>query len=210
MEATSMHDNVITFVPTTRVQHSNPKHVSHLPEPADAAAAAIVRFSSPEKTRRGQEIMQEINTEKIMADLAGGVSTDIGLNERLRDARKAAWRRAEAKTAFLGSQREYDFCIDHAQRCGVSCAGGLPVLDAAGKFELVERWRLAVLEQLLTPAPRYSDLAWKCRKVASLSEYDWTGGVTPDRVERAIAHDEAFFAAFPARSSPNRPKPPSD
>jgi hypothetical protein len=204
MEA-SMHDNVITLCPPSSKGAARPAG-SAVHAATERHAATIVRFSSPEKLRRGQEIMRSISEKQHMAALGGGVSADISLNESLRRGRDIAWDRADASVRFLRAQLEYYRTVASGQKYGVPDARGLPTLDAAADFQLVESYRTAVLEQLLTPAPKVAALIWKRRKVAALGPYDWVEGVTTARVEKAIADDEAFLRAFPARHSPNRPK----
>jgi hypothetical protein len=195
-----MHDNVITFPPSSEATRGAGSAA------ASESPAAIVRFSSPEKLRRAEKIMRSISEKQRMAALVGGVSADISLNESLRRDRAGAWSRAEAKVQFLLAQLEYYRAVEHAQKYEVPDARGLLTLDAAADFQLVESWRLAVMEHILTPAPKVSALTWKRRKVAGLGPFDWVGGATPARVEKALAEDEAFLKAFPARHSPNRPK----
>lgn len=195
-------DNVVTFTPpTTRATRATASAI----EPASESHAAIVRFTSPEKLRRGQETMRRISEKQHIAPLGGGVSTDISLNESLRRGRDDAWGRADAKVGFLRAQLEYYRAVASAQRYGLPDARGLPTLDADADFQLLESWRLAVMEMILTPAPKVAALTWKRRKVASLNQHDWVGGVEPARVEEMLAEDEAFLKAFPARHSPNRP-----
>lgn len=166
--------------------------------------ASIVRLSSPDRERRGREIMQRISEAERLAALAGGVSSDIALNENLRDLRKEPWRRADAKVRFLNAMLEMYDAAGGAQRHGLALARDATVLDEVERFNLVENCRRAVLELLLTPAPTVGDLAWKRRKATSLNPYDWVGA-TPKQVEKALAADETFLRSFPARHSPNRP-----
>lgn len=169
-----------------------------------AAAAAVVRLSPTDRERRGRELMQRVDEAQHLATLAGGVSTDISLNEKLRDLRKEPWGRADAKVRFLNAMRELHDAAGSAQRHGLALARDATVLDEVERFDLVEKCRRALIEQLLTPAPSVADLAWKRRKVGSLNEFDWVGA-TPKQVEKALAADETFLRSFPARHSPNRP-----
>lgn len=195
------------------MQHDS--NVIAFPAPARAPAAAatrqtadipsVVRFSSPEVARRGQAIMRRISEAEQLAALAGGVSADIALNEKLRDLRKDAWRRSATKVRFLRSQITLFDETKYAQQIGIAEARGFPIVDEVERFRLVENWRSALIDHLLTPAPTVADLAWKRQKAASLSPYDWVGA-TPEQVEKAVASDETFLRSFPARHSPNRPK----
>lgn len=170
-----------------------------------ASGASIVRLASPDRERRGRELMARATEAQHLATLAGGVSADIALNENLRDLRKEPWRRADAKVRFLNAMLEMYDAAGGAQRHGLALARDTTVLDEVERFNLVENCRRALLEQLLTPAPTVGDLAWKRRKAASLNPYDWVGA-TPRQVEKALAADETFLRSFPARHSPNRPK----
>lgn len=194
-------DNIVTFTPsTTRATREAASAI----EPASESHAAIVRLTSPEKHRRAQEL-RRISEKQHMAPLGGGVSTDISLNESLRRGRDGAWDRADVKVQFLRAQLEYCRAVATAQKYGLPEARGLLTLDHAADLQLVESWRMAVMEKILTPAPKVAALTWKRRKVAALNAYDWVGGVKPARVEKMLAEDEAFLKAFPARHSPNRP-----
>jgi hypothetical protein len=191
------HDsNVIAFPAATRAATAAATR--------QASVASIGRLSSPDRERRGREIMQRVSEAEHLAALAGGVSSDISLNESLRDLRKEPWRRAEANVRFLRALLELNDATSGAQQYGVAAAAKTSVLNEVERFNLVEQCRRALIEQLLTPAPRVGDLAWKRRKVASLNPYDWVGA-TPGRVGKALAMDETFLRSFPARHSPNRP-----
>lgn len=189
-----MHDNVITF-PTAAVPHAAPPAAAT----RQTTGASIVRLSSPDRERRGREIMQCVSEAQHLAALAGGVSADISLNEKLREFRKVAWRRAGAKVRFLRASLDMNDAANGAREYRLAISCDTLVLDEVERFNLVERWRRAVLEQLLTPAPTAGDLDWKRRRAAALGEYDWVGA-TPKQVEKALADDETFLRSFPARS----------
>jgi hypothetical protein len=69
--------------------------------------------------------------------------------------------------------------------------------DKDGWMILVRRYRSALAEQLLTPAHRASDVAWK-RKTLAAGQHKFTD-VTDERVEIAIAQDMEFLASHPMR-----------
>jgi hypothetical protein len=62
----------------------------------------------------------------------------------------------------------------------------------------VERWRAALVRQLLTPAPDVAAVAWKRAKLSG-GDFLYLP-VKPDRVERAIADDDAFLTSHPTRT----------
>lgn len=199
-----MHDNVIAF-PSAAAARAATTGATRTGATRQASDASIVRFSSPDVARQSQATMQRISEAEHLASLAGGISSDVALNELLRERRKDAWRRADAKVCFLCSQLDLFAATKHAQRHGLVAARGLPVPDEGERFNLVENCRRALLEQILTPAPTVADLAWKRRKVASLNPYDWVGA-TLEQVEEVLDRDETFLRSFPTRRSPNRPK----
>jgi hypothetical protein len=67
---------------------------------------------------------------------------------------------------------------------------------------MVDKWRVAVGKQLLTPAPDANSVKWKQAKLASERQSSYyTLAVKPERIERSIADDLAFLAAHPTRRS---------
>jgi hypothetical protein len=64
-------------------------------------------------------------------------------------------------------------------------------------LHLVDRWREALVKQLLTPAPDLMSVTWKKAALAQ-GQYRYVG-VSDQRIERAIAEDLAFLTAHPAR-----------
>jgi hypothetical protein len=195
-----MYDNVIAF-PTPTAITSPAATAGRQP-----AGPSIVRLpSSPDRQRQGQNLMARATERQYLAALAGGVSADISLNEQLREHRCEPWRRAEAKARFLHALLKMQDAARHAHRFGLACVGDMPIQDYDERSQLVESWRQARIEQLLTPAPRVAELAWKRRTVASMRDFDFVGA-TPEQVEKAITADETFLRSFPARCSPNRPQ----
>jgi hypothetical protein len=63
----------------------------------------------------------------------------------------------------------------------------------------VERYRAALVKQLLTPAPDVAAVAWKRAKFSG-SDFPYLP-VKPERVERVITDDEAFLTSHPTRRS---------
>lgn len=69
--------------------------------------------------------------------------------------------------------------------------------DPDGWMSLVRRYRSALTEQLLTPAWRSADVAWK-RKALAAREHRYTD-LTDEQIERAIQEDVEFLTAHPMR-----------
>lgn len=135
---------------------------------------------------------------------AGFVSSDISLNERLRNERHAGWRAARAKAEIWRARMEMHDKIMIAQKYRLPEVRGVPPHDNGDRLPLVAAWRAAQMAQILTPAPDAKSVIWKRRVVEGLNPWDWIG-VKPERVERAIADDEAFLKAYPTRHCRHRP-----
>src|SRR5271156_7234782 len=97
---------------------------------------------------------------------------------------------------------EFADACERAQRNGVQDSFSYSLYD--DRWENVNRWREALMRQLLTPAPDAGSIEWKRRTFAS-EQHVYTD-TKPERIERAIADDVAFLAAHPTR----RPKPAMD
>jgi len=66
----------------------------------------------------------------------------------------------------------------------------------------VEKYRAALVKQLLTPARDVASVKWKQMALAR-GQHRYTD-VKPERIDRAIADDLAFLAAHPVRQSNRR------
>jgi hypothetical protein len=131
----------------------------------------------------------------------------IGHNERLRDARKDAWRKAETTLEYWRNYRQLHLTIGRACDCGVLDQLRCPVL-LQKKHDFEKPWILdnqilgdvmmAERRLLLTPAPTAAALELK-RKLAKKRWYGLDDGSIETEIERAIADDEAFLKAHPAR-----------
>jgi hypothetical protein len=103
---------------------------------------------------------------------------------------------AETATRYWRVRMHFDHAVYMAQMMEIPEAAYHPVVDSKD-LRLVERWREALVKQLLTPAPDLRSVAWKKAVLAS-GDLKYTG-VKPERIERAIADDLAFLAAHPTR-----------
>jgi len=123
-------------------------------------------------------------------------------NSRLRQARGKAWNRASQTTSYWRARLDWHRELYSAQEWGLADSGSFPPAADENRYSLVERWREAVVKQLLTPAPNVAAVAWK-RAKHSGRDFSYLP-VEPERVERVIADDEAFLAAHPVRQSNRR------
>ena len=132
-------------------------------------------------------------------------ATETARNARLREQRRHAWRAAEAATRYWRVRMKFDDAIEQARRMGIPEGRYHPISDPEGRqsFEdhqsLVARWRSALAQQFLTPAPDTAAVKWKQGALAA-RDYEYTG-VKADRLERAIADDLAWLTAHPMRQS---------
>jgi hypothetical protein len=67
------------------------------------------------------------------------------------------------------------------------------------RLDLVDKWREAVVKQLLTPAPDGAAVTWKRAKLAGRGFSRLP--TKAERIERVISEDLAFLAAHPTRRS---------
>jgi hypothetical protein len=77
-----------------------------------------------------------------------------------------------------------------------------PAVNTDHRRPNVERYRAALVKQLLTPAWDVASVKWKQMALAR-GEHRYTD-VKAERIERAIADDLAFLAAHPVRQSNRR------
>ena len=146
------------------------------------------------------EHIRRIVDKEIAARDQGELSTTCK-NGRLRKARNEAWDRASHTTSYWNARLKWQCELKWAQDCGLADSDTFP--PAEERQLLVDTWREAVVKQLLTPAPNVAAVAWK-RAVLARNDYVIGRYVKAERVERAIADDEAFLAAHPVRQSIRR------
>ena len=73
-----------------------------------------------------------------------------------------------------------------------------PAVNRDDWSPIVDRYRKALVEQLLTPAWDVASVTWK-RAVLAHNDYVIGPYVKAERVEKAIADDLTFLAAHPVR-----------
>jgi hypothetical protein len=124
-------------------------------------------------------------------------ATETAKNSRIRIARRDAWWRAGRVTDYWRARMDWQSALETAQRWEIADSASLPLPGNVTRFELVDKWREAVVKQLLTPAPDGAAVAWKRAKLVGR---DFSHLPTKaERVEQVIADDVAFLAASPVR-----------
>jgi hypothetical protein len=121
--------------------------------------------------------------------------TETCKNQRLRNVRREVWRDATASTSYWRARPDWHSALGFAQSRGIADADRFPPADNESRLSLVDRWRAALVKQLLTPAPDIGAVAWK-RAQLRAENYRYSG-VKPEHIERAVADDVAFLEAHP-------------
>jgi hypothetical protein len=121
-------------------------------------------------------------------------------NSRLRKERQEVWRMAEAATRYWRVRLDFEDAVSWAQRLGVSEGDSHPAVDPDSRMPMADRYRKALVEQLLTPAWDIASVTWK-RAVLARNDYVIGPYVKAERVEKAVADDLAWLAAHPTRRS---------
>jgi hypothetical protein len=201
------------------------------PKPADGTSGAVVKFPysasrrvHSRKPRRSRAEIVEAHASYLASVTESETprerrqrerreapaETVTAANGRLRDARKDAWNAAEAATRYWDVTRKFIDAVDMAQRHGVIEGHNHKQRSPQERQGLVDLYRQALVEQLLTPAPDLRAVAWK-QSVVDRDDYVFWGArggpaeagtiryIKKERVERAIAEDQAFLAAHPVR-----------
>jgi hypothetical protein len=122
------------------------------------------------------------------------------LNLRLRIERREIWWSAGRATRYWRTRIDFHDVVSSVQREGMPERRSHPIVADGDRMPLVEKWRAAIVRQLLTPAPDAASVKWKQMAMAR----DRFLGVKPELVQRAISDDLAFLAAHPVRQSKRR------
>jgi hypothetical protein len=125
-------------------------------------------------------------------------ATETAKNSRIRIARRDVWWHASRVTDYWRARLDWQSELETAQRWEIADSASLQ-LPVVSRYELVDKWREAVVKQLLTPAPDGAAVAWKRAKLQGM-EFDHLP-VKAERIEQVIADDIAFLAAHPTKKS---------
>jgi hypothetical protein len=123
--------------------------------------------------------------------------TETCKNSRLRILRRDAWWHAGRVAAYWQARLDWHHALSCAQSHGIGDANSYPLIENGSRFDLVDKWRAAVVKQLLTPAPDGAAVTWKRAKLAGRGFSHLP--TKAERIERVIADDLAFLAAHPIR-----------
>src|ERR1700722_18340537 len=110
-------------------------------------------------------------------------------NKDLRQDRQKAWRKAAAAVNYWRHRLDFEDAVRCAQDVGLPEGCSHTPVDFSDRSDLVEKYRAALVKQLLTPAPKADLVKWKQAKLASERDGYWCLDVKPERIERSIAED---------------------
>jgi hypothetical protein len=137
--------------------------------------------------------------------------TETHQNLKARERRNGAWQAAFAGTNYWKARMGMHSAIYSVQDKGLPEGRIDPEVDFSEWSYLVAKYRAALAEQLLIPAPRLDAVEWKRKKLAA-GEYTYTG-VTRElltwsfwRRIRSVERGRSVEHEAPAQIPPN-PQP---
>lgn len=154
-------------------------------EPSAASATVHHIPTKPELSRNGRPLPPAL--------------TESCRNHRARLKRRDVWWQAERTTSYWRARREWSSVLRTAQQRGIGDADHFPQVVPGEEWDLVERWRTALVKQMLTPAPDLAAVAWKRARLTS--EHWEYCDVKPERLQQAIDADAEWLAAHPSKKS---------
>jgi hypothetical protein len=129
---------------------------------------------------------------KVLEPVTDAELVDTQYNSLVRNTRAKAWNAARSKTEY------YDALKDAALR--LECNKGKTLFEFTAvlpsREKLVDLYRQALADQLLTPAFQKLDIEWKKRQLAKLGLYV---PMRPEDVTASIQADENFLARHPVK-----------
>ena len=127
--------------------------------------------------------------------------TETCRNHRMRLSRRDAWWTASHLTDYWRARLEWQSALSIAQTHNVADANSYPKCDA-DRLALVDLWRAALLQQMLTPAPDQNAVNWKRAQLAGRNAHcNFPGEIKTERLQRAIDADVEWLKAHPSRKS---------
>ncbi len=133
---------------------------------------------------------------KVLEPVTDAELIDTQYNSLVRNARAKAWNLAKRKTEYFDALKTAAFHLELDK--GRNLSGFVAVLPS--RLVLVDLYRQALAEQLLTPAFQKLDIDWKKRQLAKLSR---SIPVRPEDVAASIKADEDFLARHPIKRGAN-------
>jgi hypothetical protein len=154
--------------------------------PSSGGWKARARVKRAERQGRAREAEQDPNMK------------DSVRNHRFRQARRDAWRDADRLADFARARMEWDAALKTAQMWSIPGAEKYPdVADGClgAGMPLVDDWRIALVQQILTPAPDQG--AVNSKKVQLRAGQHRHVGVKDAKLQRAIDADVEWLNSTP-------------
>lgn len=123
--------------------------------------------------------------------------TETGKNAKLRLQRREAWWQSERRVEYWKVCMKMHSAIRSAQLAGLPEGGNHQRVEDWHWHPIIDSYRKAIAELLLTPASTLLNVAWK-QKALAAEEHKYTD-LSSERVEAAIARDLKFFEDHPTR-----------
>lgn len=129
---------------------------------------------------------------KVLEPVTEAELVDTNYNTLIRNTRARAWAEARNKANYYNALSEVALYME----IGTERFSGFDLLvDLPDRQNLVDQYRQAIAEQLLTPAFEKKDIEWKKRQALKLK---WIP-VSADDVAASITADEEFLARHPVK-----------
>lgn len=129
---------------------------------------------------------------KVLEPVTDAELIDTNYNSLVRNTRAKAWNLARRKTEYYDALKMAAFHLELDK--GKNLNGLVVVLPS--RLDLIDLYRQALADQLLTPAFQKLDIDWKKRHLAKLSR---AIPVRPEDVAASIKADEDFLARHPVK-----------
>jgi hypothetical protein len=153
-----------------------------------AHQGALQAFRDNRKAKLEAQIMQLATPEKLTVSCR---------NLRLRQVRHADWRTARHVTDYWRARCDWRSALQIAQMRDVADSRTFAKDESDHGFALVSLWRVALVNQMLTPAPTAAAVAWK-QAAFRRGQHRYVD-VKPEIIEAAIANDIEWLKAHPTR-----------
>ena len=164
----------------------------------------IIQFSAARPKAGASPIAERLRTrraklaERIAAPPAG--ETETARNFNLRQQMHQNWRVADARREYWKAAWKMESAIAGVQRHDLPEGDRHPnPIGGSSGFDMVAKYREAIMAQLLTPASTLAEVEWK-RAAFKAGDHRYAG-IKSERIERAIADDVEFLKAHPTRRS---------
>jgi hypothetical protein len=173
--------------------------VHSTPPTNTSAESNVIKFPFGVSRKAHARKPRAMPATEIILDNQRMPASATAANGRLRKERQEIWRMAEAATRYWRLRVDFEEAVSWAQRKEIPEGQYHPAVDPDFRRPMVEKYRAALVRQLLTPAWDAASVKWKQMALAR-GQHRYTD-VKPERIERAIADDLAFLVAHPVRSS---------